>query len=138
MSESTMRGKIIKLLEPIGAFAVENPALPGTPDVNHYHGWIELKYIRSWPRKGHTIIRIDHFTTQQKRFLKKRWIGNQDAFLLVQVARFEWCLFQGNNVKPIGKEWNREEFCRHAYKHWTTTVAMERELQCVLSKRKNS
>ena len=138
MSESTMRQKIVKLLKPIGAFPVENPCLPGTPDVNHWHGWIELKYKRSWPRKVNTIIRLTDFTRQQKRFLRNRFNGNQDAFLLVQINGSEWLLYKGNEVDPVSRDYNREQLCENAYKHWETTSEMEQELISCLNLRRNS
>jgi hypothetical protein len=128
MSESDMRRRVVKLLKPIGAFPVENPCLPGTPDINHWYGWIELKWVRSWPKRKNTIIRLTDFTLKQKRFLRNRWQGNQDAYLLVQINRTEWFLFKGNTVDPLGQNFNRKEFCNHAFQHWTSTVDMESEL----------
>jgi len=136
MSETNMRHKVLKVLKPIGAFPVENPCRPGTPDVNHWHGWIELKYRVGWPKRENTIIRLHRFTINQKRFLRDRYNGNKDAFLLVRIGGREWFLFKGNTVEPVGRELNRKEFCRHAYKHWTSTSDMEKEIiQCLQQKK---
>jgi hypothetical protein len=135
MSESDMRHKVVKILKPIGGFAVENPCLPGTPDVNHWHGWIELKYRRSWPIKVATIIRLHRFTIKQKRFLRDRWNGNQDAYLLIQINGSEWLLFKGNMVEPISRDYDREQLCKNAFRYWKTTAKMEQELVPCLQQR---
>ena len=95
MSEQTMRKKIVKDLRSLDALAVENPAKPGTPDVNFVEGWIELKWIRNWKKNcWESPVLIDHFTPQQRVWLKKRWMAGQSAWLLLQVG-LEWFLFDG-------------------------------------------
>ena len=43
MLEKEFRGKLVKALKPLRAFAVENDVHDGTPDVCCLAGWIELK-----------------------------------------------------------------------------------------------
>lgn len=94
MSESAMRKKVVAALKPLHAIAVENPCLPGTPDVNYVEGWVELKWLREWPSKAETPVRLDHYTVQQKvwAYLRRR-AGGQCWFLL-QCGR-EWLLLDG-------------------------------------------
>jgi hypothetical protein len=87
-----MRGKVVRFLKKWDAISVENRVHPGTPDVNHVHGWVELKWRRSWPTKPETVVEIDHFTTEQKVWLKRRWRRGGTVYLLLQVRR-EWLLF---------------------------------------------
>jgi len=78
---------------------VENPCLPGTPDVcvgfNGKCAWIELKMIESFPKRASTPVRIDHFTSQQKLWLNE-WGGIKiPVFVIIRVVStgyyvFEW------------------------------------------------
>ncbi len=77
----------------LDACSVENPALPGTPDVQHIDGWLELKFLEEWPKREDTTVRIEHFTPQQRcwllqRFLacEKRKTNHGQVFLLLYVA----------------------------------------------------
>lgn len=97
MSESTQRAKIIKALKPLHAVPIENRVGLGTPDVNYIEGWIELKWLRAWPVRPETKVVIEHFTLQQRRWLKKRYEASGNAWLLLQVQR-EWLLFTGRDA----------------------------------------
>ena len=66
--------------------AVENPANPGCPDVECLRGWIELKYTPSWPKQADTTVTIEHYTTQQRNFLRRRWNAHGGAWLLLRVG----------------------------------------------------
>lgn len=78
---------------------VENPIHPGTPDVNLADGrWIELKSVDSWPVRSSTLLRIGHFTPQQRVWLYRRWKFAPDStYLLLEVrADRQWLLFDGD------------------------------------------
>lgn len=98
MSEGTQRANVIQALKPLHAVPIENRVgVLGTPDVNYVEGWIELKWIRSWPVRPDTPVKIDHFTIQQRRWLNRRWNAGGNAWLLLQVQR-EWLLFSGRDA----------------------------------------
>lgn len=94
MSEQNMRGRVVRALRPLHGIAVENPALPGTPDVNYVEGWIELKWLREWPINEETIVRFEHFTPQQRVWHIKRRMAGGVSWVLVQCKK-EWLLFDG-------------------------------------------
>lgn len=73
------------------ATRVENPACPGTPDVNWcvrgVEGWIELKSIRKPPARPTTIVRCRHYTQEQKIWLTERKKAGGRVHLLVKIGK---------------------------------------------------
>jgi hypothetical protein len=94
MSEATMRGRVVRALKDVHAIAVENPALPGTPDINYVEGWIELKWLRKWPVNPDTIVRFPEFTGQQRVWHIKRRLAGGVSWVLVQIDQ-QWLLLDG-------------------------------------------
>ena len=121
MSESGQRKHVIKALKPIHAVAVENPVGPGTPDVNYCEGWIELKWLRTWPKRDATVVSIPHFTIQQRRWLRRRWEVGQSAWLLLQIKR-EWMLFTGLDAHDYVGNLNRKELREVARVRWQNGI----------------
>ena len=101
------------------ATRVENPAAPGTPDVYYtlirdeiprskwlgypkMMGWLELKYLHKWPKKESTVITIEHFTPQQKNFIRTHGKAGANIKLLLQVKK-DYLLFDWKSSLLIGK-----------------------------------
>lgn len=86
---------------------VENPALPGTPDVNFIEGWTELKAALRWPPKGGPL-QLDHPPTQeQKVWLLRRWTAGGWATLTLKVGEKHnqtWMVFRGCDVIDLWRE----------------------------------
>lgn len=128
MSESVMRGHVVKLLVQAGldAIAVENPVCPGTPDVECLRGWIELKQLSHWPRtKG--AVKIKHFRRGQRLWLRRRWHAGGACWLLLRV-RSDWLLFDGNVAASLVGLVPREALFKAARAAWSTKVQMTSEL----------
>ena len=117
MAEKDMRQRIINILRPLDAVSVENSAYPGTPDVNFIEGWLELKWLRSWPIQAETPVLISHFTQQQKVWLKRRWLKGGNAWLLLQCKR-EWILFDGDTAALYVGRMTRGELIERAHSYW--------------------
>jgi len=93
--EQNQRQVVVKALNKAGrdATSVENPACPGTPDVQFIGGWLELKFLEAWPKREETTVRIEHFTPQQRVWLLRRYmaeiklrIPDPHCWLLLYVA----------------------------------------------------
>lgn len=93
MSERALRKRVIRALKPLHAVAVENGVGPGTPDVNFVEGWIELKQVDEWPRRGGPL-RLEHYTQQQRIWHRQRSAKGGNIFVLLQVGQ-ELFLFDG-------------------------------------------
>jgi hypothetical protein len=132
-SESLMWRKVRPFLvaAKLDPVRVENPIHPGTPDVNFCTGmWMELKCIPGWPPRESNLVRIPHFTPQQRVWLYKRWKyapGSTTLLLEVRAAQ-EWLLFDGDvAAKIVGKSPEAE------HRKGARAVLYEREL-CALPK----
>lgn len=133
MSEHDMRSRVVGALKSLDAIAVENPALPGTPDINYTEGWIELKWLRNWPVGSETIVRFEHFTAQQRvRQLQRRLAGGR-SWVLVQCRR-EWLLFDGEVAALHLGQVPRSELYAYAARYWDNGID-ERELKAWLQTR---
>jgi len=130
MSESDMRGTVVNELRTLHAIAVENPVLPGTPDVNYAEGWIELKWLRRWPTRPETVVHVEHFSPQQRVWhIQRRLVGGR-SWVLIQCKR-EWLLFDGAiaalNLCLVPKA---ELICL-AEKYWGRGLKKEELIKCI-------
>lgn len=125
----TMRPRVIKALnrKRLDAHAVENPAGPGTPDVNFIEGWIELKQLEDWPARAETVVHFDHFTPQQRVWLLRRWLSGGNAWMLIKVAD-EWLLLDGKTAAEIVGKVTRSELMRACKCFWMSGASMDESL----------
>lgn len=86
---------------------VENSVLLGMPDVyftmieTGKMGWVELKYKSEWPKKLSTPLRVDHYTSQQKNWIKRHGELGANVFLLIQVGPL-YFLYDWENALNVG------------------------------------
>lgn len=132
MSESGQRSRVLRALRPLHAIPVENRVLPGTPDVNYIGGWIELKWLRAWPRGEGTTVRLPHFNQQQRNWLNRRHALGGDAWMLLQVKK-EWLLFTGRDAREYVGRLTRDGLYRVARMRWTSGL-IDKELQECLTR----
>lgn len=116
-AEARMRQEVIVVLKPVDPISVENPAYPGTPDINYVNGWIELKQKAKWPSRARTIVRIEHFTQQQRVWLRRRSMLGGRCHVLLKVGQ-DWLLIEGGvAAKRLGYT-TKNELIRMAEKVW--------------------
>jgi len=116
---------------------VENPVGPGTPDVNWCGrnratgevstGWVELKYLEAWPKRASTLVRIKHYTQQQRDWLLLRHAAGGRVALLLQVRR-EYLLFKGAACQEVGGL-RRYDLLSLASDHWLQPVGWAEVLE---------
>lgn len=116
MTESSMRQIVVKALQGLDAISVENPARPGTPDVNYAEGWIELKILPAWPARKATTVKVRCFTPQQRVWLNRRCRRGGNAFFLIRVD-CDWLLFEGLTAAQSIGQMNKEEMFEAAIFH---------------------
>lgn len=94
--EGTLRESVLHNLRDLHAMAVENPVLPGTPDVECLGVWIELKSLERWPKRPDTLIRMEHWTPQQRVWHLRRAKAGGISFVLLEVCEArEFLLLDG-------------------------------------------
>lgn len=125
-----MRKELVKKFTSLDMVPVENPCHVGTPDVNFINGWIELKWLRAWPKNEDTVIHIDHYTTEQKQWHYKRRRRNGNVWLLLQCRR-EWLLFESTMAAMYIGRTNKEDLTGYARKYWNKGV-VDHELEKIL------
>lgn len=75
MSEARARSTLVKRLRVLDAQPIEIKGRSGVPDLEHIHGWIELKFKPRWPvrMKEDTVIKWPHkLAPAQRRWLERR------------------------------------------------------------------
>ena len=129
MIERDMRKQLVKLLRPIGAYAVENGGChPGTPDIATVLGPIECKATNQWPARVNTPVTLDHDLTQQQRIFLMKWhrAGGR-AWVMLNIDG-DWLLFEGMAAVAIlgGKEGGtKAELFEAAIATWNRTPKTE-------------
>ncbi len=123
-----MRGEVIKLLQPLDPVPVENALVTGTtlgqPDVDFANGAAELKWLRDWPVRPTTIVRLDHYTDNQRAWLLRRWRAGEMTFLVLQAARVEWLIWRAPEAQQVGTL-TRQGLYDTAYRRWTRKPTSE-------------
>jgi hypothetical protein len=124
MAEAAMRSSVVKALKPLHAIAVENPCRPGTPDVNYIEGWIELKWLRSWPKGKDTIVRLDHYTQQQRIWAYQRRKAGGQCWFLLQCGR-DWILMDGAVAAMYAGRCTKAELIAHATAYLSSGLSQQ-------------
>ena len=118
---STMRVKMAQGHHWREATRHEDKLAKGIADVSFVsedarHGWMELKQVDEWPKRESTIVRVEHFTTDQLHWLQRKGKAGGNTWLFMKVER-DWLLFYWNQIELIGQI-NRADLERAATCVW--------------------
>ena len=103
MAETDTWAAFKKLAMALDPVRIENLLGKGTPDVNCVGCWVELKWLSAWPKRASTPVRLDHYTDEQRLWLKRRGEAGEPTWLCLQVGQ-EWFLFRGKySAQDVGK-----------------------------------
>jgi len=69
---------------------------------NGFHGWMELKKLNEWPKRESTIVRIDHYTDDQRIWLARKGRAGGYTWLFLQVGR-DYLLFNWKAAQEVGR-----------------------------------
>jgi hypothetical protein len=99
----------------------EDKLQEGIADVSYisskgFHGWIELKKIKEWPKRKSTIVKIDHYTDDQRRFLKRKGEAGGLTWLFLQVNR-DYLLFNWSAAQDVGRV-EKDVLIRSAFRYF--------------------
>lgn len=118
MSERGSRQRLRKAIRELDPVSIENRCGIGTPDLNYVEGWIECKWMRSWPQKPETIVRLPHdFQPEQRAWAKRRRRAGGKCWFMLQVGR-EWLLFDSLLAAEVIGIMTRAELTAAATRHW--------------------
>lgn len=117
-NESSKVWKILKkYLEIFGHLQRHEDAFAkGIPDVSFGYSnatiWIELKFLSKWPIRENTKIKIQHYTPEQKLWLRLRGRTAGRCWLFIRIAD-DFLLFDHIIAQEIG-ELNKQEMLNKA------------------------
>lgn len=98
----------------------EDKLQPGISDVSYVDGgtsgWIELKYLKAFPKRATTVVKLPHYTPEQRLFLRRKGRNGGNAWLLVQVDR-EMFLFDWRAAWFVGREMVTRDFYDLSWYH---------------------
>jgi len=109
MSEKRLIQKFNLVMRPEWvSYQIESPSTArGFPDryfaVEGRHGLIEFKYLPRWPSRPHTIVKIEHYTAQQKAFINI--CGSKaggGVFLVIQIGA-DVLIFDWEGAQRVGR-----------------------------------
>ncbi len=129
-----LRTKLKGYWEPV---RIENLVGIGTPDVyytltNGTMGWLELKHVDNWPKRQSTVIKIDHFTSEQRNWIRRHGQLGANVFLLLRVEK-DYLLFDHEGCEYVGRE-TRAGLLSKCVQFWITRLRVD-EFVTYLEKR---
>ena len=106
---------------------IESYAGVGQPDVNGCAAgqtwWMELKCLDEFPKRHTTIVKVNHFTPEQRVWILNRVKHGGRVFVFVKVGKDDFYLFDGKDAaENLGVNWVRNGWLFHCIRCWKGRV----------------
>lgn len=119
--EQLLNDRILHALRGFDPVRIETGELGrGTPDINFIDGWIESKVIAAWPKSPAGIVRVPHYTPQQRAWHMKRGSLRGQIWVVLQVGDQEHLVLHGLNAAEYLGSSTRDSLCHMAALHMET------------------
>lgn len=116
MRELARRSQVVAMLRPLRAFAVENSAGVGCPDICTLAGWIEMKVAPLPARRESTLV--VGLRPSQRAWLRAWRLGGGRATTLCVLGDREWVLSDGLWSAEFLDHVPLKEVVGHSVRHW--------------------
>ena len=142
MSEASMRSHLVKKLASLDAVSIESPTTgKGVPDVNTTCGWIECKWLRSWPKNCEiSPVKFLHpLSVEQQIWLWRRWKCGGNSWVMAKVSS-EWFMWEGHIFKESGlwDNMTRPQMIERSVLYFKNGLESETLINYMLEKRRLS
>lgn len=107
----------------------EDSVTLGIPDISFgidgIGGWIELKYLKNWPKQKNTKVKIHHLTMLQCKWLYSRGLTSGNCWIFVQIEK-DYLLYPWNQAYCLRNgDWTKAEMFENAYGHWKNKLNID-------------
>ena len=114
--ESDFNKRICGALNCYHAIRIEDMYSTGIPDINFTGGWIESKDIPATraPKRADTIVRLDHYTPQQRAWHMRRTLAGGKVYVALEVADAFFLFDARMAAAHLGVDWTLADLSRRA------------------------
>lgn len=129
MAESNARSTLVGITRSLNGFPVENRVGEGTPDFRCVACWIELKWLKAWPRTADIRpVKFNHpLLPSQKRFIQREFAAGGITLVLIVVGR-DWMFFDGPYMITAFGTLTRPQMMENAMLHVNTLTKTNKEI----------
>lgn len=116
MAETDLNKRICAALRGLDPIRVENPAFPGTPDINYRDGWVESKQLDALPKRASTIVAVPHYVPEQRSWHIRRQAAGGTIWVVLDVrATGETYVWHGREAAQfLGVCWTAADMLSQA------------------------
>ena len=140
MTEKRFYQYIKSGLDPMGFYLdrIESFISKGIPDIcyskrsrEQSFGWIELKFSKAWPKGKKSIVKLDHFTKEQRNWIYTRGKATGRVFLFWKIGE-DHLMYNHEAVFTLGS-CTRGELLQQAISHWHKKIDFKELAKLLIS-----